>query len=286
MPIRKAACIHDLSGLGKCSLTAAIPVLSVMGVQACPLPTAVLSNQTGFSSYAVADMTPHLASFASEWQRRGVRFDGIYSGFLCSAQQAAFVERFLDAFAGPDTLVLVDPVLGDHGAVYPVFDETMCAAVGRLVRRAGVITPNLTEACLLTGEDFAALAAAERLEPIWALAERLAAMGPRIVVVTGVRQGENLWNLGYDAKANRRFSVSTRRMGGGYSGTGDLLASVLCGGLLRGEPPEQALRRAAALLQAAVRETFAEGGDPNEGVAFERHLHLLLEECDPDEPAS
>lgn len=278
MPTPRAACIHDLSGLGKCSLTAAIPVLSAMGVQACPLPTAVLSNQTGFSSYAMADMTPHLDAFASEWQRRGVRFDGVYSGFLCSAQQAAFVGRLLDMLAGPDTLVLVDPVLGDDGAVYPVFDGAMCEAVGRLVRRADVITPNLTEACLLDGGDYAALAASETLEPIWALAERLCVLGPRLVVVTGVHRDGEIWNLGYDAREGRRFSAATRRVGGGYSGTGDLLASVLCGGLLRGERPEQALRRAAALLEAAVRETFAENGDPNEGVAFEHHLQLLQKE--------
>ena len=276
--VPKVAAINDLSGLGKCSLTAAIPVLAAMGVQACPLPTAALSNQTGFPSYACADLSDQMEAFADEWQKRGVRFEGVYTGYLCGPGQAAFAARFLDRFAGPETVVLVDPVLGDNGRLYPMFDGEMRDAVGALARKARVITPNLTEACLLAGGDYAALRAAPTLEPVWALAERLAALGPETVVITGVHRGADILNLGFDAREGRRFTAATRRRNGGFSGTGDLLASALCGGLVRGDPAPKALGRACALLGAAIAETVADGTDPNEGVAFEHHLHLLWEE--------
>lgn len=236
MAVPKVAAIHDLSGLGKCSLTAAVPVLSAMGVQACPLPTAVLSNQTGFPSYACVDLSRHLDAFTREWEKRGVRFDGVYTGFLCGARQVRMVERFLDRFYLSGTLLLVDPVLGDNGKLYPVFGRTMCDSLKSLVARADVITPNLTEACILADGDYASVARAQSLEPVWELAERLAGMGPRTVIVTGVHRGDLICNAGFDARTGRRFSVGNRSVGSGrsFSGTGDLLASVLCGGLVRG----------------------------------------------------
>ena len=278
MAVPKVAAIHDLSGLGKCSLTAAIPVLAAMGVQACPLPTAVLSNQTGFPSYACVDLTRHLDGFSREWEKRGVRFDGIYTGFLCGTRQVRAVERFLDRFYQPGTLLLVDPVLGDNGKLYPVFGRTMCDSLKSLVARADVITPNLTEACILTGGDYEVASRAEGLEPVWEIAEQLAGMGPRTVIITGVHRRDQICNAGYDARKGRRFSVGNRSVGSGrsYSGTGDLLASVLCGGLVRGDTAEAALERAARLLEASISDMEADGTDPNEGIAFENHLDLLI----------
>ena len=277
LAVPKAAVINDLSGLGKCSLTAAIPVLAAMGVQACPLPTAVLSNQTGFSSYDCVDLTGHLASFAAEWKKHGAHFDGICTGFLCSPGQVRLAQDFIDTFGGVHTPVLVDPVLGDNGKVYPVFDEAMCRAVKTLTARADVITPNLTEACILAGCDYPG-AQAQTLEPIWEIARRLSETGPRTVVITGVHQGDYILNLGYQADSGQRLTVKTRRFGGGFSGTGDILAAVLCGGLVRGDPLGPTLLKAAALLEAAAAETCADGSDPNDGIAFEHHLHLLIEE--------
>ncbi len=278
LPIPKVATINDLSGLGKCSLTAAIPILSAMGVQACPLPTAALSNQTGFPSYACVDLSGHMEEFARQWMAQEVSFAGIYSGFLCSVEQVVLVERFIDAFARPGTIVLVDPVLGDDGRFYPLFDRRMQAALTGLVGRAQVITPNLTEARLLVGESPDPDTPAEGLEPIWELAQRLTQLGPTTVVITGVHWRDQILNLGYCAQDGQRFSAGTRRMGGGFSGTGDILASILCGGLVRGESAGQALQRAAGLLEASIAETCAEGTAPCEGIAFEHHLRLLWEE--------
>ena len=152
--VKRIAVINDLSGLGKCSLTAAIPVLSVMGVQACPLPTAILSNQTGYESYYYDDYTKHMDAYTDEWSKRGLTLDGIYTGFLGSELQAEKILRFIDVFQKPDTLLLVDPVMGDSGHTYDIYTETFGTQMKRLVQRADVITPNLTELCLLTDIDY------------------------------------------------------------------------------------------------------------------------------------
>lgn len=280
MDVPKVAALHDISGLGRCSLTAAMPILAAMGVQACPMPTAVLSNQTGYESFAVADLTEHLPHFAAEWKRRGVRFAGVYTGFLCGPEQAAFAGSFLRDFAGEGALALVDPVLGDDGALYRVFDGRMCRAVAELVSLAQVVTPNLTEACMLTLTDYAHAAEQARrgnLEPAWTAARRLAAMGPGIVVVTGVHTGEFIENLCWLREEERGFSVQTRRLGQSYSGTGDVLASVLCGGLVRGDTPQRALELAARLVERAVAHSAAQGTNRNDGIAFEPYLGLLIQ---------
>ena len=274
MNIPRVAAIHDLSGLGKCSLTAALPVLAAMGVQACPLPTAVLSCQTGFARYESVDFTDRLNAFAESWTESGVGFDGVYTGFLTGAEQARIVCSIVDKLRRPGGLVLVDPVLGDGGARFSIFDDAMCAAMRELVRRADVITPNLTEACILTGADYSS--AADDTARIWDIIECLRAMGPKTVIVTGVPETVHIANYAAD-RSGARACVRTRRIGAGYSGTGDLLASVVCGGLIQGRPLGQTLRLAADFLEAALEGTVQNGTPPAEGVAFESCLSLLLQ---------
>ena len=147
--MKKIAVIQDLSGLGKCSLTAAIPVISVMGVQAVPLPTAVLSNQTGYPSYYCDNYTEHMEQIMDEWEKRGFSPDGIYTGFLADEEQADKILDFLRRFRKEKTVVLVDPVMGDNGGAYGIYTEGLRERMVQLVRSAQVITPNLTEALLL-----------------------------------------------------------------------------------------------------------------------------------------
>ena len=147
--LKKIAVIQDLSGLGKCSLTAAIPVISVMGVQAVPLPTAVLSNQTGYPSYYCDNYTEHMEQIMDEWEKRGFSPDGIYTGFLADEEQADKILDFLRRFRKEKTVVLVDPVMGDNGGAYGIYTEGLRERMVQLVRSAQVITPNLTEALLL-----------------------------------------------------------------------------------------------------------------------------------------
>ena len=282
--VKRIAVINDLSGLGKCSLTAAIPVLSVMGVQACPLPTAILSNQTGYESYYYDDYTKHMDAYTNEWSKRGLTLDGIYTGFLGSELQAEKILRFIDVFQKPDTLLLVDPVMGDSGQTYDIYTETFGTQMKRLVQRADVITPNLTELCILTDTDYSSLTARsgapDYLETIAALGQKLLAQGIKTVIITGILyqsptdREKRYYNLVLEE--NAVTPISSAIHGGSYSGTGDLLASVVCAGMVRGDSALESVRRAVHFLETALAETANEQIPKNDGINFEPYLQLLL----------
>ena len=272
-----AAAIHDLSGIGRCSLTAAIPILSAMGIQVCPFPTAVLSNQTGFPRYELVDLTDRMEAFGQCWAPWYGRFDAVYSGFLGNPRQAEITRELVEKLRGEDTLVLVDTVLGDHGMRYPIFDEEMCSRVRELAFDADVITPNLTEACLLAGEPAEAAQDMQSRAELIQLASYLASQGPGTVVITGIRDEDQVANLAYIKEDSRCFWESSRRIGYSYSGTGDVLASILCGGLVHGLPLGEVLRTACRFLETALEETAESGSDPREGIIFEPFLGQLTE---------
>ena len=188
---KKIAVINDLSGFGKCSLTAAISAVAAMGVQPCPLPTAVLSAQTGYSSYYCDDYTDRMGNITEEWRKMDVHFDGIYTGFLSGEHQIRKVLDFIDIFYEDDTFLLVDPVMGDNGSRYPVFTSRMEAEMKALTERADIITPNLTELCLLTGRDCRLTKEVREKDQITAAAEEMARElmtgKTKETVVTGIR---------------------------------------------------------------------------------------------------
>lgn len=277
MKTPRAAAIHDLSGIGRCSLTAAIPILSAMGIQVCPFPTAVLSNQTGFPRYELVDLTDRMEAFGQCWAPWYGRFDAVYSGFLGNPRQVEITRGLVEKLRGEDTLVLVDTVLGDHGMRYPIFDEEMCSRVRELAFDADVITPNLTEACLLAGEPAEAAQDMQSRAELIQLASYLASQGPGTVVITGIRDEDQVANLAYIKEDSRCFWESSRRIGYSYSGTGDVLASILCGGLVHGLPLGEVLRTACRFLETALEETTESGSDPREGIIFEPFLGQLTE---------
>ena len=277
MKTPRTAAIHDLSGIGRCSLTAAIPILSAMGIQVCPFPTAVLSNQTGFPRYELVDLTDRMEAFGQCWAPWYGRFDAVYSGFLGNPRQAEITRGLVEKLRGEDTLVLVDTVLGDHGMRYPIFDEEMCSRVRELAFDADVITPNLTEACLLAGEPAEAAQDMQSRAELIQLASYLASQGPGTVVITGIRDEDQVANLAYIKEDSRCFWESSRRIGYSYSGTGDVLASILCGGLVHGLPLGEVLRTACRFLETALEETAESGSDPREGIIFEPFLGQLTE---------
>ena len=282
--VKRIAVINDLSGLGKCSLTAAIPVLSVMGVQACPLPTAILSNQTGYESYYYDDYTEHIDAYTDEWTKRGLTLDGIYTGFLGSELQAEKILRFIDIFQKPDTLLLVDPVMGDSGQTYDIYNETFGAQMKRLVQRADVITPNLTELCILTDTDYHSLTSqshsSDYLDTVASIGRRLLSLGIKTVIITGILYKAptdtetRYYNLVLEE--NAVTPVSSAIHGGSYSGTGDLLASVVCAGMVRGDSALESVRRGVHFLETALKETAEEQIPKNDGINFEPYLKLLL----------
>lgn len=286
--MKKIAVIQDLSGLGKCSLTAAIPVLSVMGVQAVPLPTAVLSNQTGYPSYYCDDYTEHMEQIMTEWEKRKFSPDGIYTGFLADEEQADKILDFFQRFRTENTMVLVDPVMGDNGRAYGIYTEGLREKMLQLVGNAHVITPNLTEALLLLyGKEgmekrYASLLELDgrkRLEQIGKIGEQLKKeYGLQAAVITGVESQAELCvhQMGNLVVENGHSSwCFAPKIGGSYSGTGDLFASVLSAGLVKEMSMMHCVELAVNFLSKAIAQTVQEGTDRNDGVCFEAYLGEL-----------
>lgn len=288
--MKKIAVLNDLSGMGKCSLTAAIPVISVMGIQACPLPTAVLSAQTGFPSYYCDDYTDRMDAIMEEWKKMDFYPDGIYTGFLADARQADKAVEFIEQFAKEDTKILIDPVMGDNGEEYPIYTEALCEKMRFLVRRATVITPNLTEALLL-------LYGAQRAHVLWkelslmdeerllkfteSTGKELSKEFDTEVVITGIDlpARENHQEIGnLICQDGNTTWVTATKEGGSYSGTGDLFASVLSAGMVKGIDTVDSVHTAVKFLAKGIHDAVVEGTDRNEGICFERYLSELAAE--------
>ena len=273
---KKIAAVNDMTGFGRCSLAAAIPIISRLGVQCCAVPTAILSNHTGFPSFFLDDYTRHFDAYTAEWKKLGLRFWGILTGFLGSEAQFALVERFLADFAGPDTVICVDPVMGDYGRTYRSYTPEMCRAMADLVRRAHIITPNLTEACILTGTPYH--------EGVWRrrelaeLLSRLHELGPERIVITGIPQGEFLANLSC-VRDGAPALTRQHRVGQQRSGTGDVFASIIAADAVNGVEFARSVRRASAFVKKCILRSEELGIPTTDGVCFEELLGELRKEA-------
>lgn len=273
----KVATIHDMSGYGRCSIMVAVPVLAAMGVQCCPMPTAYLSAHTACpqtEDSVFLDLTDEMARTGRHWASLGLTFEAIYSGFLGSQEQIGVLREFISRFRGENTLVLVDPVMGDEGRPYRTCNADLCRRMSALAADADLITPNLTEAALLLGEDYAAVPKDEAGISRWL--ERLSLEGKRSVVMTGVRHGGGLGAACLDRADGRVFFSTTREEPGQYPGTGDLFASVLLGALLRGQTLPDATGLAVNFVRRSIHRTLALGTPIVEGVQFEALLGDLI----------
>lgn len=267
--------MQDLSCLGKCSAAAALPTLSVMGLECVLLPTAVLSAHTAFPGGTKLDLTGELPGILAHWSAQALTFDGIYFGYLASCRQVALAESVLDRFASPGTRVVLDPVMGDGGRLYAGFDDTRVAAMGQLCRRAEVLLPNLTEAALLLGRPYDGAPSPQAAE---ALLEGLLALGPETVILTGVPGPDNTLGVFGQTRGQQPFSYFHCRAARSFSGTGDLFASVFTGSLLSGGTPEQAAKRAADFVLGCILRTLAMPDSRWYGVCFEPELFRLAPE--------
>jgi pyridoxine kinase len=273
--VPRIAAIQDISCLGRCSLTVIMPILSAMGIQVCPLPTAVFSTHLGgFGKPAFCDFTDYMEIFVRHWQQQGVIFDCIYSGFLASEQQIDIVERTMNAFSSNNPLVLVDPVMGDGGKLYTTYTKHMQERMKQLVARADVITPNYTEACFLLGEPYEEAVCDLKKMTEWLV--RLSDLGPEKVVITGIVIAQDkLLTLGYDQKNAVFYQVFSDYIPAKYPGTGDVFASVLLGSLLRGDSLSGAMEKAADFVAEAIQVTLAFNTPPREGILLETILSRL-----------
>lgn len=269
--IKRAAAVHDISGVGRCSLTIAIPVLSAQGIQCCPVPTAVLSSQTdGYNNYVFTDLTLSLSDYIRQWKCNKEKFDAIYTGFLGSVNQIDIIENFINSFREENTLVLVDPVMGDNGSVYDSVDSAMCDGIRRLVRCSDIITPNVTEAALLLGESVITSEEAVLLD--WT--QRLCELGPKAVVITGIETGDGRLCVAC-RDGDRAELLYTVHIAKDYPGTGDMFASILLGKMLGGSNIFEGSQFAADFIAECAALTYKMNTPAREGLVFEPMLHKL-----------
>lgn len=274
--MKRAALINDLSGVGRCSLSVALPIVSACGHECAVLPTALLSNHTGFEHYTFYDFTEHMRGYIDCWEELGISFDMVYSGFLGSGVQADITLNFIERL-GKGAVRLVDPVLGDNGVLYDTCGD-VTEHMRRLIRAADVITPNLTELCALCGEEYpeSPISIAE--------IERMCSRLPtECIVVTGLER-DTVLEIEHNRVANlicENGSITltdNEKFPAAYCGTGDVFASVLCGGLTSGVKLTAAVRAAADFTQMCVQDTYNNGSygkDKLYGMQFEDKLNLL-----------
>ncbi|MBR1422481.1 MAG: pyridoxamine kinase [Ruminococcus sp.] len=269
---KRVAAIQDISGLGRCSLTVIIPVLSAMGVQVCPVPTAVLSAHTGYDEFVMRDLTDYMKPALEHYKKMNTEFDCVYSGFMASEEQ---IDHALDFFrAYPDSLKVVDPVMGDGGKAYATYTKELCRKMGELVTVADIITPNLTEAAILLGEDFPTAPMMNTQIKSWLV--RLSDKGSRTVVITSAELANGgMSTVGFDRESGSFWRIGNDYVPAHYSGTGDMFASVLIGGLLKGDSLPIAMNRASAFTELCIKTTFSYQVPWTDGLMLEGQLPWL-----------
>lgn len=269
---KKIAAINDLTGYGRCALTVAIPVISHMKLQCCPVPTSILSNHTGYPEYFFDDYTDKLSGYLAMWKKLDLKFDGIMSGFLGSKEQITIVQEFVRQFRRKETIVVIDPVMGDHGKIAGTYTEEMCMEMRKLISLADIITPNLTEACKLTDTPYREKGW-KRAE-LFTMAEKLRKMGPEKIVITGISQGEFIANYMYQEKEEPKL-IRTHREGDERCGTGDLFAAIIAADAVNGVPFAASVKKASLFVKKCMIKSMEMGIARKNGVCFEEILHLL-----------
>ncbi len=269
---KKIALINDYTGFGRCSVTVQLPLISALRVQCCPLPTAVLSDHTGFPSYFCRDCTDDMQVYADEWEKLGLRFDGICTGFMGSARQIQIVLDFIDRFGGSGTTVVVDPVMGDYGRTYPTYTPELCREMGKLVPLADIVTPNLTEACILTGCEYHD--GHWTMREIRRLSSLLHEMGPEKVVITGIPQGGFVANY-CSQKDGQKGLIRTHKVGTSRSGTGDAFCAIVAADAVNGVDFRISVRKASRFIKKCIIRSIELGLPLTDGVCFEELLTTL-----------
>ena len=274
--MKKIAAIHDLSGYGRASLTVAIPILTHMGFQVCPLPTAILSAHSEYKDFRSLDLTDYMESFISHWKELQLQFDAIYTGYLASVKQMGIVSDFFEHFKNDQNFILVDPVLGDHGELYSSMTPDMVEGMRKLCSQAKVITPNLTEAAFLLGYNPRQEISVETAIQ-WS--KQLSELGPEYVIITSApgSNEENVATLAYNRLDQRTWRVLCDYIPASYPGTGDAFASVITGCMLNGDSLPEALDRAVHFINMGIKATFGYAYNPLDGMNQEKVLHYLNE---------
>ncbi|OUT19104.1 pyridoxamine kinase [Campylobacter concisus] len=272
--MKRILTIQDISCVGKCSLTVALPIISAQGIEACILPTALLSTHTGFKNFTFRDLTDEFDAITQVWHKENIAFDGIYTGFLGSFSQLELIEKIFNEFNDSAPLILVDPCMGDNGKLYHGFDEKFVMKMRELCTKAHVITPNITEASFMCGMPF--LGSDYTQDYILELLEGLASFGARKIVLKGIRYKQNECGIiAYDAKTKEKVEYFHEFLPFHTSGTGDIFASVLFGSLVNDKTIETAIKKAANFVLSSIKVTLKDKNRTWYGVQFEKMLGTL-----------
>lgn len=267
---RRIAIINDFACFGRCAITVALPILSAMGFECCPIPTALLSTNGAFQGCRMKDETSSMTEIFTHFHELDLTFDGILTGFFTSLEQIELTSEFIKAIKTPHTKVIVDPIMGDHGKLYSVTANDIGTAMNSLIQLADVITPNLTEAYELIQEPYNASPTPEELAD---LVEKLKLLGPKEIVITGRKEGSLLRNDIFDPHGT--YSITTTQIGTERCGTGDVFSSVVTGNLIKGASLAESVEKAVNFLNEAITYTTNLGISPKQGVCFEPFLTTL-----------
>ena len=284
--MKRVLTVQDISCVGKCSLTAAIPVISAMGIEVCPLPTAILSNHTAFSSFSFLDLTDKIPEILNEWKKQGIHFDAIYTGYLGSIKQIDLVHKILDEFAQNDTLVVIDPCMADNGKLYTGFSQDFVKQMAKLCGRANVILPNMTEACFLVNQDYDFLV--QTNESITKVMAKLLSLGAQQVILKGVEFSKEKIGVAYCSQKlfDNNFSTNENNMEDmniyfhhrydeNFHGTGDVFASAVTGAKKKKKDIKDAVKIACDFVQESIECTLLNPNYNWYGVDFESALRNL-----------
>lgn len=265
---KKIAVINDFSGFGRCSIAVSLPIISAMKIQCCPLPTSIFSNHTGFDSFYFTDFTGHMNAYMDEWAKLNLQFNGILTGFLGSPEQIEIVKSFLSRFRTADTITVIDPVMGDYGALYPTYSPQLAEQMNTLIYCADILTPNLTEACILTQTQYRPDMSKKELTKI---CETLSEMGPKKIVISGLERGENLENFVFEA-GKEPIRILEHKVGPCRSGTGDVFSSIIAADAVNGVSFTDSVHHASSFIAKVLRRTAELNIPETDGICFEEFL--------------
>ena len=265
---KKIAVINDFCGFGRCSIAASLPIISAMKIQCCPLPTSIFSNHTGFESFYYTDYTEHMNIYMDEWKKLDLQFEGILTGFLGSPQQIGIVKRFLELFKTENNITVIDPVMGDYGKLYPTYSPNLAEQMNSLVPYADILTPNLTEACILTGTEYHPDMNENEL---FVLCSKLADMGPKKIVVSGLERGDSLENYIFEAGKTPQI-ILEHKVGPFRSGTGDVFSAIIAADAVNGVEFADSIRHASSFIAKVLRRTIELDLPKTDGICFEEYL--------------
>ncbi|MEI3434523.1 MAG: pyridoxamine kinase [Clostridia bacterium] len=272
--MKRIVTIQDISCVGKCSLTVALPIISAMGIETAVIPTAVLSTHTAFKNFTYRDLTGDLPKIAKHWKQEKFNFDGIYTGYLGSIEQIDILKEFFKQFKTPDNFIFIDPVMADNGKLYAGFDANFVKEMKKLCKMADIIVPNLTEASYMLEKEYKEIYSEQEIKDI--LIE-LSNLGPKYVVLTGVSFKDNkLGVMSYNKETNEFFTYFKEKIPAKYHGTGDIFASTLVGAITNNNTLEEGLKIAVDYVWETINDTYKTNKKDAYGVNFETKIPYLI----------